>query len=287
VSTVGSPISRIPHHGRRILVIWLVSSVVAVPLIIWLLGPQLPPGRMSSEAGAQTDANTVLTAVVAPIVLLILVYFTYALIVFRARGAAIEDGRPIRGHAPTQTLWIVATSAVVLALAVWGSYALIASAHGAGGGQGPNPVAKPGDAGQALQVQVIGQQWNWTYRYPAYGNVETLQLYLPVATAIELHVTSLDVTHSFWAYELGVKADAVAGVDNIAYVHPRKVGTFQIRCAELCGIWHGHMAQTGHVVSRDRFRTWIAQQQAAEHANLKYLPPYSRSYYPEPLRRAG
>ncbi len=242
MSTVGSPISRIPHHGRRILVIWLVSSVVAVPLIIWLLGPQLPPGRMSSEA---------------------------------------------RGHAPTQTLWIVATSAVVLALAVWGSYTLIASAHGAGGGQGPNPVAKPGDAGQALQVQVIGQQWNWTYRYRAYGNVETLQLYLPVATAIELHVTSLDVTHSFWAYELGVKADAVAGVDNIAYVHPRKVGTVQIRCAELCGIWHGHMAQTGHVVSRDRFRTWIAQQQAAEHANLKYLPPYSRSYYPEPLRRAG
>ena len=56
--------------------------------------------------------------------------------------------------------------------------------------------------------------------------METAQLELPSATPIELHVTSLDVTHSFWAYELGVKADAVAGVDNIAFVHPRAVGSF-------------------------------------------------------------
>lgn len=287
MSAVGSRISRIPHHGRRILVIWLVSSVIAVPLIIWVLGPQLPPGRMSSEAVDQTDANTVMTAVVAPVVLLILVYFSYALVVFRARNGAIEDGRPIRGHAPTQTLWIVATAVVVLALAVWGSYTLIAVAHGAGGGQGPNPVAKPHDAKQALQVQVLGQQWNWTYRFPSYGNLETLQLELPVGTAVEFHVTSLDITHSFWAYELGVKADAVPGVDNIAYVHPRKLGKFQIRCAELCGIWHGHMFQTGYIVSHDQFDTWIAQQQAAEKANQHYLPPYARSYYPAPLRRAG
>ena len=139
----------------------------------------------------------------------------------------------------------------------------------------------------ALQVQVIGQQWNWTYRFPAYGNVETLQLELPVSTPIELHVTSLDVTHSFWAYELGVKADAVPGVDNVVYVHPRDQGRFQIRCAELCGIWHGHMFQTGHVVSRSAFDSWIAGQQSAEKANQKYLPGYSRSYFPEPLRRAG
>ena len=287
MSAIGSQVSRIPQHGRRILAIWLTSSVIAVPLIIWVLGPQLPPGRMSSEAADQTDANTVLTAVCVPIVLMVVVYFTYALIVFRARDGAIEDGRPIRGHGPTQTFWIVATAVVVLALAIWGTFTLIGTAHGAGGGQGPNPLAKPGDAKQALQVQVIGQQWNWTYRFPAYGNTETLQLELPVGTPIELHVTSLDVTHSFWAYELGVKADAVPGVDNIDFVHPRKLGKFQIRCAELCGIWHGHMYQTGYVVSRDQFNTWIAQQQAAEKANQQYLPPYDRTYFPEPLRRAG
>src|SRR5439155_6396662 len=112
-------------------------------------------------------------------------------------------------------------------------------------------------------------------------------LELPSSTSIELHVTSLDVTHSFWAYELGVKADAVPGADNIVFVHPRRTGSFSIRCAELCGLWHGHMFQTGQVVSGDQFKAWIAQQQAAGKLNHKYLPPYSRSYYPEPTRRAG
>ncbi len=66
---------------------------------------------------------------------------------------------------------------------------------------------------------------------------------------VELHVTSLDVIHSFWAYQLGVKADANPDVDNVAFVKPTKEQTFEVRCAELCGIWHGYMFDNGHVVS--------------------------------------
>ena len=272
---------------RRILVVWVVLSAVAVPLIVLVLGPHLPPGKMSSEASAQTDANVVLTAVMAPIVLLLAVYFGYSLAAFRARGDELEDGPPIYAHGPTQILWIVVTSAIVLGLAVWGSYALNVSSHGAGGGQGPNPDALPANASQALQVQVLGQQWNWTYRFPSFGGLETAHLELPVGKDIELHVTSLDIVHSFWAYQLGVKADAVPGVDNIAFVHPRRLGNFSIRCSELCGLWHGHMFQTGQVVTARQFATWIALQKRAEAENLKYLPPYAPEYFPEPLRRAG
>ena len=279
--------SSLSPHARRILALWLGSSTVAVPLIVLLLGPHLPPGDMTSEASEQTSANIVLTAVCAPIVLLIVVYFGYALIVFRSRSAAIEDGVPIRGHAPTQTLWLVISSATVLALAIWGSLVLVVSAHGAGGGQGSDPAAVPSGAKNALQVQVIGQQWNWTYRFPQTGGLETAQLDLPADTLVELHVTSLDVTHSFWAYELGVKADAVPGTDNVAFVHTHRTGSFSIRCAELCGLWHAHMYQTGHVVSRAAFTAWIAGQRATERLNEKYLPGYSKFYYPDPLRRAG
>ena len=108
---------------------------------------------------------------------------------------------------------------------------------------------------------MIGQQWNWTYRFPSFGGVETPQLELPVNQDIELHVTSLDVIHSFWARQLGVKADANPGVDNVAYVRPTKIQSFDIRCAELCGLFHGHMFQTGQVVSDVRFQAWIRQQQ--------------------------
>jgi cytochrome c oxidase subunit 2 len=281
------PLDRDPRHGRRILVIWLVATAISVPLIVFVLGPHLPPGRMSSEASSQTDANTLMTAISVPIVLLIVIYFGYAFAAFRSRGAAVEDGPPIRGNMRIQTAWVLMTSVIVLTLAIWGSYTLIVSSHGAGGGQGPNPIALPPGHAQALQVQVIGQQWNWTYRYPAYGNVETLQLYLPSTTDIELHVTSLDVTHSFWAYELGVKADAVPGVDNIVFLHARDTGTFSIRCAEVCGLWHGHMYQTGHIVSPDEFQAWITQQKAESALYGKYLQPYSRAYFPEPQRRAG
>jgi cytochrome c oxidase subunit 2 len=272
---------------RKIIVVWLVLSAIAVPLVVLVLGPHLPPGKMSAEASDQTNANTILTALIAPIVILLAVYFGYSLTVFRARPGQPEDGPPIQGHGPTQVLWIVVTSAIVLGLAVWGSDTLIVSAHGAGGGQGPNPDALPPHASQALQVQVIGQQWNWTYRFPSYGGLETAHLELPNDQDVELHVTSLDVVHSFWAYQLGVKADAVPGVDNIAFVHPKRLGNFSIRCSELCGLWHGHMFQTGQVVSPPQFASWIEQQRRAEAANLKYLPPYARSYFPEPLRRAG
>ncbi len=93
--------------------------------------------------------------------------------------------------------------------------------------------------------------------------------------------------HSFWAYQLGVKADANPGVDNIAFVKPTKLGAFDVRCAELCGIWHGYMFDKGHVVTPSEFAAWIAQQQKQFAPATKVLPKYSTTYIPEPTRRAG
>ena len=89
---------------------------------------------------------------------------------------------------------------------------------------------------------------------PRYGGVETPHLELPANTLIEFHVTSLDVIHSFWAYQLGVKADANPGENNIAYVTTKAPLAFNIRCAELCGVWHGYMFATGHVVPQGAVR---------------------------------
>jgi len=277
----------VPRHGIRILAIWLVLTAIAVPLIVLVLGPHLPPPHLSAESGDQRNANILMTALMVPIALLVVVFFVYSFVYFRQSGEAILDGPPIRGHAGAQLLWIVLTSVIVLTLAVWGSYTLIASSHGAGGGQGPDPIAKPTGYRHALPVQVIGQQWEWTFRYPTYGGIETRDLAIPDHTLVAFHVTSIDVTHSFWAYELGVKADAVPGVDNIAYVHPRHAGFFQIRCAELCGLWHGHMSKKGRVLSLPAFQSWIAAAQKKNAAIVKYLPTYNHVYFPAPLRRAG
>lgn len=272
-------------HLRRIAVIWAVSSIVGVILVVFLLGPHMPPGRDTTEASDQTTANIILSAICAPILLAIWVYFVYAIAVFRRRPADTGDGPPDHGSSRVQLIWVAVTGAVVLFLAIWGSVVLLSSAEGAGGGQGPSPLVTP--SGPKVQVQVIGQQWEFTYRYPQYGGFETAKLVLPESSTIEFHVTSLDVTHSFWAYQLGVKADAVPGADNIAFVRTKGPASFDIRCAELCGLWHGHMFDKGHVVSKQAFRTWVATMRRVDLPIQRFLGPYQRVYVPDPTVRAG
>lgn len=277
-----------PRHGVRIAVIWALVTVIGVPLIIFVAGPHIPPFTGTSvQANEQHEVNVTLLTLACPVAALIWVYFGYAAIVFRQHGEAIVDGPPITGNSRIQTTWLVVTTVMVLGLAGYGTVGLLGSSHGAGGGQGPSPLSRPPAGSDPLQIQVIGQQWLWTFRYPGYGGVETPVLALPANRWVVFHVTSLDVIHSFWAIELGVKADAVPGADNVAYVKALRTRSFQVRCAELCGLWHGHMNTTGIVLSQAGFASWIAQQQHKYQGVTKYLPPYSHVYYAQPLRRAG
>jgi cytochrome c oxidase subunit 2 len=279
---------RLSRDLARVLVIWVVASAIATPAIAILLTPDLPPGVDTDDAAGQQIDNELLTAVATPVVLLIVIFLAYVLVVFRQKGPGIEEGPRIYGHAGAQTVWIVASTTIVLALFAFGTWRLL-QAGAAGGGQGPSPLSPLRAAGgeSVLPVQVIGQQWQFTYRYPSYGGLETPHLVLPVGRPVELHVTSLDVIHSFWAYELGVKADANPGVDNVAYVTPERAGPFEVRCAELCGIWHGYMFDTGRVVDQRGFEAWIREQQRVFAPVQRYLPPYSPTYLPDPQRRAG
>jgi len=280
-------------HFERIVVLWLVVSAVAMTLVAIFLTPILPPGTAGTQASGQRFDNEVLTLVSVLICALIFVYFGYVLIVFRARDArAATEGPPIRGHAGVQLTWIVSTTITVLFLAAFGTYELLG---GAGGGQGSKPVflsfsaadrgSQKGDP--PLQVQVIAQQWQFTYRYPSEGGFESAQFVLPVDRQVELHVTSLDAIHSFWIPALGLKADANPGFDNIAYITPTKMGTVHIQCAELCGLFHGYMFDTGRVVSGAAFASFVRSESQFVSPVTKYLPSYGGRYLPPPSFRAG
>jgi cytochrome c oxidase subunit II len=270
-----------PNHARRFGAIWIVASLIATPLVVLLVGPIMPPGNGSEQASGHVTDNTVLIGMATPVLLLVLIYLIYSTIYFRQPKGGVLEGPAIRGNARIQTTWIVVTTLLVLALAAYGTVRLLE--NGAGSGAGPNPVAVP--SGAKLPVQVIAQEWAFTYRYPTYGGVETTHLVLPVNQMIELHVTSLDVIHSFWAYQLGVKVDANPNTDNIVFVRPTKRESFSIRCAELCGLWHGYMFDTGHVVSPAAFVAWVKEQRRRFAPVQKYLPKYATKYIPEPLRR--
>jgi Heme/copper-type cytochrome/quinol oxidases, subunit 2 len=259
-----------------------VLSVVGVLITMQV---HLPPGDQSTQATDETSLLQLMLIISTPVFVGVVLFILYSVFAFRqTRGAALEDGPPSYGNFRLQVAWVAITAIIVLLLAVIGINGLTSSAAETNFASSQAALGTGGSAtasGHRLQVQVIGQQWWFTYRYPDFGGAESLHLMLPVNTNIEFHVTSTDVVHSFWAYELGVKADANPGVDNITYVSTVRTGAFTVRCAELCGIWHGHMADTNNaVVSQADFTTWIAQVQK-DNSDL-HLPPYSPIYFPHP-----
>jgi cytochrome c oxidase subunit 2 len=300
-SAAGAPVRASWRSDRDVvwlLTLWIVLSIIGCLLVALVWGPHMPPGRASSTAASQATDITVLATIAAPVVIGILLYFGWALAFWRQKPGDETDAAPLHGNIKVQATWIVATSAIVLALAVYGTVELIAPA-GAGAGQGPQPIFRNGmppaasatswspNSNNILQVQVIGQQWAWTFRYPQFGGFETTQLALPDNQPVQFNVTSLDVIHSFWAYTLGVKADANPGVNNVAYTTPNTLGDFQVRCAELCGIWHGAMYDTGEVLSDANFMAWTKSESVKLAGVTKMLPPYALTYDPTTIAILG
>jgi cytochrome c oxidase subunit II len=286
---------REPNHALRLAAVWVVLALAA-DLVIWFVwGPHLPPGDMATQASGQQFDIKVMAVMAAPIVVFVLLYFGYSMVVWRGREGDEEDGPPIHGNARVQTTWITVTSVIVLCLFGFGTYELYHS-YGAGAGEGPAPIYNPPGAqltaadqmtpwspGKAVVVQVIAQQWRFTYRYPQFGGFETTFLAIPKGQWVQFDVTSIDVIHSFWAYQLGVKADANPGVNNIAYTKPTQLGRVTVRCAELCGLWHGAMFDYGRVMTLAKFQAWTSSSRTEFASVTPLLPPYATTYNPTVL----
>jgi cytochrome c oxidase subunit 2 len=270
-------------HALRLLITWAVLSVIGIVIAMQI---QMPPGDQTRQGADESSIIRLMLILATPVFVGVVLFVLYSSFVFRQAPAATEDGPPMRGDLKLQVAWIAGTAVVVFILAGFGIAELAASSTATDfNTPAYQSLGAPGHVGAStgheLQVQVVAQQWYFTYRYADYGGVETLHLVLPVDANIIFHVTSTDALHSFWAYELGVKADANPGVDNVSYVTTMHTGSFTVRCAELCGLWHGNMFDTeGKVVSQSDFATWIQQQQASE-SDLK-LPPYAPEYFPSP-----
>lgn len=277
----GAPSAPEPHHFWRLFAVWAVLSAVIDPLFYLLAGPHLPPGDMGSAAASDSFDANVMFILAIPVVLAVVLYLLYAVVVWRSRPGVPEPvaGPYSRGHLGIQTAWIGATTLIVMGLFAFGTIELVTQG-GSGGGEGPAPIWAL-HSKNPLTVQVIAQQWKFSFRYPTFGGFESDDLMLPNNTTVVFHVTSLDVIHDFWAYELGVKADADPGYDNVAYTRTQQLGNFSVRCDELCGIWHGAMFDTGHVVTAAAFNSWATTTEAAQAGATKLLPAFSWTYTPD------
>ncbi len=265
--------------------IWLVLVIVG-SIIIALL--KFPPQPSSNVSKSIQDTIKLITWAAWPIFTLVITG-VLATVLLSRRHADAPPGAPdrIRGNPRIAATWISIVSAIVLVLAVVGTLTLanedVAESLGVSG-RGTGGGANGGNAEHStLEVQVIAQQWQFTYRYPSYGGMESPHLVLPTNTTVTLHVTSLDVVHSFWFPALGVKVDAVPVHDNTFAVTPQQVGSYRIVCSELCGLWHGSMSDnSAQLMTPGDFASWAQQQQSFDAPIMKYLPPYSHTYVPAP-----
>ena len=118
---------------------------------------------------------------------------------------------------------------------------------------------------QAMTINVTARQFAFAFEYPEYGIAST-ELYLPVDKQVLLNMTSTDVIHSFWVPEFRIKQDIVPGITTEYRITPTEEGSYQVRCAELCGASHAYMLAPVQVVSRSEFESWVGERQVEAQA---------------------
>ncbi|MDZ7668189.1 MAG: c-type cytochrome [Gammaproteobacteria bacterium] len=146
----------------------------------------------------------------------------------------------------------------------------------------------------AQEVEAIGQQWHWTYRFPGedgeFGTVDARLLSddnpfgmdpddprgrddvlvdsnivrLPVDKPVKLLLRSKDVLHNFTVAQFRVKMDLVPGLVSYLWFTPTRTGEFEVLCEELCGIGHHTMRGKVEVTEVDEFDSWLAEQATYE-----------------------
>src|SRR6185437_1770077 len=248
-----------PRHLLRATIIWVIATAVAL-VVAWFIGPQLAgwgsiPAVASNRA---TDVDQVLglfTLLSIPVFMIVVVFGGYAAFAFRSQGRPDRDGPAVRGHMPLQVTWVIIS--VILVIFLFG-YGLVFY----------NQI-QTAAASDVLVVHVNGEQWLWNYSYPQYGdNAVSTTLVLPVNRPVRFDITSTDVQHSFWIPAFAVKQDAVPGQTTHISATPTQLGTYEVRCAELCGVYHSYMETPLEVVTPDFFSSWIGTIQAGESARI-------------------
>lgn len=115
----------------------------------------------------------------------------------------------------------------------------------------------------ALEIDVIGHQWWWEFRYPEYGIVTANEIYIPTGRTVNFKLTSNDVIHSFWAPQLGGKRDAIPNRTNYIWLTPDSTmlpSEWNGFCTEYCGTSHGKMRFRVFTVKPDQFASWVASE---------------------------
>ena len=244
-----------PSHSisftSRFAIIWSFTAVAAYGQQLQAIGNIFNPKATPAES--VYHLSLLVLAVCAAIFIVVGGLLTYALVRFRRKCGDHREPAQVYGSDRIEIAWTVIPILIVFVLTM--ATARIVSAT----------LDKPTPS-DALKITVVGHQWWWEVRYPAFRIVTANEVHVPVSTTANPAITflgleSADVAHSFWIPQLAGKTDLIPNHPNRMWIDPKQEGTFLGNCAEYCGTQHANMRLRVIVQSRADFAKWIAGQQ--------------------------
>lgn len=248
-------------------IVTLVTTAGVVTGRFWL------PAGINAHAAAFDSRLGIMIAVLGIAFLGSQIGLAWVILKNRDRGqrVAFSDGSP-----KLEVFWTAVTAVLFLGASVGGAR-LWTGVH-------------MNDRPASMRVEVLAKQFAWNFRYAgpdgrfgrtkldlrndATGNpfgidetdaaatddVSNAALRVPAGQVIELRLNAQDVIHSFFVRELRLKQDAVPGMEIPLRFLADKPGTYEIACAELCGLGHHQMRSVLIVLPPAEFADWLAQQ---------------------------
>lgn len=231
------------------------------------------PDEATEVAGKIDHLFYVILWITGVVFVLVFITMIYFLIRYRRR-----DGRKAvyyHGNTRLEIIWTVIPALIVIALGIISRdlWAEIKSEMPSGD--------------NALIVDVQPRQFEWKITYPGADGkfskagdtlpsddiVTVNQLHVPANRDVLVMLTAQDVIHSFFVPEFRVKQDAVPGMVTRTWFNVPKPGSFEIACAELCGLGHYRMRGYVTVHSQADFEKWYREQMDKKAAELAPPPP--------------
>src|SRR6185436_12089341 len=209
----------------------------------------------STEKGPIITLLNVMIVLSAAVFSVVLTAMVYAIWKYRAKPGDEGDGEPIHGNTKLEIIWTAIPTVIVLFAGIYSTIIL-------------NDIEA--EASNQMEVDVTAQQYAWRFDYPEQG-VTSNELHVPSGTQLELHLNALDVIHSFWVPEWGIKRDVLPGsdeIDNVVRVTPDVEGTYSVVCTELCGWGHATMRAAAVVESQHDFDAWAKDQPKIPDGNV-------------------
>lgn len=208
--------------------------------------------------------NAQLLYVALPLMLFVEVILVYAVVRFRNN----DNPLPTTKDRSLEITWTVATAIILLFVGVT-AYAVLANPYitpqqpmnsqQSNAGASFSDFSESSGESDPVVVNVLAYQWGWQFTYPNANITTQGELVVPTDTNIRLRMTSVDVVHSLFIPELGVKQDVFPEQTTVIRTHVYEPGQYQLYCTEFCGSGHSRMKANVRAVNESQYRQWTQQ----------------------------